>query len=231
MTDKEYLDRQSTIAIYAEILAGIYRYTPVHERNDDEKYKFELAKNLKFDKISDPDLFKACIDVIDDTQFAVDEFNLNGLIINDNSLGERYLRLYGVLNAVYLQLGAILDVIRLFKVSDQKKLRRRLNSLKIIEVRNKLASHTTNYKIPNTKNSKDFFKLAQSTIHQWGNSLLIVSKDDSEYIDLKPILDQFSDEIISVLDMIIDKELYCRPFHPEHLEWMRDRHHYIRNHR
>ncbi len=231
MTDKEYLDKQSTVAIYAEILGGIYRYTPLKERYDEKKHKIELARNLKFNKISDPDLFKACIDLIEDSQFAIDEFNLNGLITNHDTFGERYLRLYGILNAVYLQLGAILDLIRLFNVSDQKQIKNRLNSLKIIEVRNKIASHTTNYKIPNTKNEKDFFKLAQSTIDQWGNSLLIVSKDDSEYIDLKQKLNEFTKEIMNVLKLIVNNDLYNRQFKQEHFEWMQYRNNYIKNYR
>lgn len=229
--DKEYLDKLSTIAIYASILLGILRYTNVKERNDEEKYLIELTKNLKFEKITDPDLFRACIDLIEDSQFAIDEFYRHGLVTNDNNLGERYLRLYGVLNATYIQLGAILDLIRIFNLPNQKEIKSELNDLKIIEVRNKIASHTTNYKIPNTKNGKDFFKLAQSTINRWGNSLLIVSKDDYEEIDLKPNIEKFSSQIERVLENIIQKELYSRSFKKEHLEWMQERHQYIKSYR
>jgi len=231
MTDKEYFDKLSTIAIYADILLGILRYTRVKERNDENKYALELTKNLKFEKITDPDLFRACIDLIEDSQLAIDEFHSNGLITNDENFGERYLRLYGILNAIYLQLGAILDLIRIFNLPNQKDIKTRLNSLKIIEIRNKIASHTTNYKIPNRKNEKDFFKVAQSTIDQWGNSLLIVSKDDSEVIDLKPNIESFTTEIKKVLEEIIQKELYSRLFKKEHLEWMQERHQYIKNYR
>lgn len=231
MEDKEYLDKLSTIAIYADILLGILRYTRVKERNDEEKYSIELTKNLKFEKTTDPDLFRACIDLIEDSQFAIDEFYKNGLITNDDNFGERYLRLYGVLNATYLQLGAILDLIRIFNLPNQKEIKSRLKSLKIIELRNKIASHTTNYKIPNTKSDSDFFKLAQSTISRWGNSLLIVSKDDYEEIDLRPNLERFTAEIERVLEEIIQKELSSRRFVKEHSEWLQERHYYIKNYR
>lgn len=229
--DKEYFDKLSTIAIYADILLGILRYTKVKERNNEEKYLSELTKNLKFEKTTDPDLFRACIDLVEDSQLAIDEFYKNGLITNDNNFGERYLRLYGVLNATYLQLGAIFDLIRIFNLPNQKEIKTKLNDLKIIDVRNKIASHTTNYKIPNTKNGKDFFKLAQSTITRWGNSLLIVSKEDYEEIDLKPNIIKFSSEIEGVLEEIIQKELYSRSFKKEHLEWMQVRHEYIKKYR
>ena len=62
-----------------------------------------------------------------------------------------YLRLYGVLNAIYLQLGGIIDLMKLFNIREQKQIEKQLKSLEIIEFRNKVGSHTTKYKIPNTK--------------------------------------------------------------------------------
>ena len=231
MTDKEYLDRFSTIEIYAEILLGILRYTDVGTYQDETQYKIKLTKKLKFEKITDFELFRACIDLLEDTQFAIKEIYEFGLETKSNSHGEKYLRLYGALNATYLQLGAILDLIRLFNIPNQKEIKSRLKSLKIIEIRNKIGSHTTNYSIPNTERETNFFKIAQTSIHGMGKNLLIVGKNDHEKIDLIINMKQFTKEIESILEVIISKELYSRAFNSECFEWLKYRHDYIKKYR
>ena len=71
MTDKEYLDSTSTVGIYAEILLGILWYVPVKNFSDEEEYQSKLTKVLKFEKNYDPDLFRACIDLLEDSQYAI----------------------------------------------------------------------------------------------------------------------------------------------------------------
>lgn len=139
-----------------------------------------------------------------------------------------YLRLYGVLNASYLQLGAILDLNRLFNVSNQKIKKEKFKSLKLIEIRNKLASHTTNYNIPNS-NEIDFYKLSQSTLSKWGGNILIVGKDNSEEVDIIEILKEFTKEIEMNLEEITKKELFSRKFKKDHFEWLEFRYNFIHN--
>lgn len=226
MTDEEYLSKLSKIEIYAEILLGILRYTPVKNIYEEASYRKELTKKLKFEKLTDPDLLRACIDLIEDTQYAIEEVYNHGLYKNEDSLGEMYLRLYGVLNASYLQLGAVIDLNRLFNIPHQKLKKENLKKLKLIEIRNKIASHTTNYNIPNS-NESDFYKIAQSTLSKWGNRILIVGKTDSEEIDIIEILREFTSELESNLEEITKKELFTRIFKKEHFEWLEFRYNFI----
>ncbi|NOJ75469.1 hypothetical protein [Empedobacter stercoris] len=228
MTDEEYLSLHSRIEIYAQILLGILRYTPVKNIYEEEQYRKELTKKLKFEKLTDPDLLRACIDLVEDSQYAIENVYKNGLYKKEEDLGEMYLRLYGVLNASYLQLGAILDLNRLFNVPNQKAKKEKLKSLKLIEIRNKLASHTTNYNIPNS-NEIDFYKLAQSTLSKWGGNILIVGKDNSEEVDIIEILKEFTKEIEMNLEEITKKELFSRKFKKEHFEWLEFRYNFIHN--
>ncbi len=228
MTDEEYLSLHSRIEIYAQILLGILRYTPVKNIYEEEQYRKELTKKLKFEKITDPDLLRACIDLIEDSQYAIENVYKNGLCKKEEDLGEMYLRLYGVLNASYLQLGAILDLNRLFNVSNQKIKKEKFKSLKLIEIRNKLASHTTNYNIPNS-NEIDFYKLSQSTLSKWGGNILIVGKDNSEEVDIIEILKEFTKEIEMNLEEITKKELFSRKFKKDHFEWLEFRYNFIHN--
>ncbi|WP_413533715.1 hypothetical protein [Empedobacter brevis] len=228
MTDEEYLSLHSRIEIYTQILLGILRYTPVKNIYEEEQYRKELTKKLKFEKLTDPDLLRACIDLVEDSQYAIENVYKNGLYKKEEDLGEMYLRLYGVLNASYLQLGAILDLNRLFNVPNQKAKKEKLKSLKLIEIRNKLASHTTNYNIPNS-NEIDFYKLAQSTLSKWGGNILIVGKDHSEEVDIIEILKDFTKEIEINLEEITKKELFSRKFKKDHFEWLEYRYNFIHN--
>lgn len=232
MTDKEYLDSTSTVGIYAEILLGILRYVPVKNFSDEDEYQSKLTKVLKFDKNYDPDLFRACIDLLEDSQYAIDEIFKNGLITESNSHGEKYLRLYGVLNAYYLQLGVITDLVRLFDLDGQKQIRADLKSAKIIELRNKLGAHTTSYLHPGEKEEPDFYRIAMTSIDKWGSNLsLIGRKKEIEEVDLMATMRQFTEQVEAVLDKIVGKELDRRQFKKEHFEWLKLRYDYLQQER
>ena len=91
MTDEEYLSQISKVEIYCEILLGILRYTNVKTYPTEEEQVKQLTKKLKFQNLYDFDLFRACIDQMEDAQYAINEFTENGLCINENRQGEMYL--------------------------------------------------------------------------------------------------------------------------------------------
>lgn len=232
MTDIEYLNTTSTVGIYAEILLGILRYVPVKISSIEDEYQSRLAKVLKFEKNHDPDLFRACIDLLEDTQYAIDEVFENGLITQSVSPGEKYLRLYGVLNAYYLQMGAITDLARLFNLKGQKQMRADLKSAKIIELRNKLGSHTTSYLHSGIGEEPDFYRVAYTSIDKWGSNLgLVGKKKDIEEVDLIATMKSFTYQVQDILDKIVFKELNSRTFKKEHLEWLKTRYDYIKEYR
>ena len=144
MTDEEYLNLRSNIGIYCEILLGVLRYIPVRNYQSEEDYKKILNRNLKFENNDDHHRLRACIDLTEDTQFAISEFYENGLKTKACNDGEMYLRLYGVLNAIYLQMQSAIGLIELFKIPNKKKITQELKALKIIDVRNKIGAHTPN---------------------------------------------------------------------------------------
>ena len=144
MTDEEYLNLRSNIGIYCEILLGVLRYIPVRNYQSEEDYKKILNRNLKFENNDDHHRLRACIDLTEDTQFAISEFYENGLKTKACNDGEMYLRLYGVLNAIYLQMQSAIGLIELFKIPNKKKSTQELKALKIIDVRNKIGAHTPN---------------------------------------------------------------------------------------
>ncbi|WP_262733370.1 hypothetical protein [Gaetbulibacter sp. NE] len=228
MTDEEYLSQISKVEIYCEILLGILRYTNVKTYPTEEEQVKQLTKKLKFQNLYDFDLFRACIDQMEDAQYAINEFTENGLYIKENRQGEMYLRLYGVLNACYLQVGVITNLIKLFNFQNQKEIREELKKLNAIELRNKIASHTTSYIDKN--NNFHYYKVAQSSLDKEANRILIVRKnEEAEHINLFDYISEFTKTMELYLEQIIDKELYSRTFKKEAFEWMKFRHDFIKN--
>lgn len=227
MTDEQYLSRISKVEIYCEILLGILRYSNVKTyKNEAEQIK-RLTKRLKFENSYDFDLYRACIDQMEDAQYAINEFIENGLAVKGDRHGEMYLRLYGVLNACYLQVGVITDFLRLFKFKNQKEIRLELNELKAIRLRNKIASHTTSY--IDKDNNFNYFKVSQSSLSKDANRILIVrSNKEANYINLLDLIIEFTKSIELYLEQIIEKELYSRSFKNEAFEWMKFRHDFIK---
>ncbi|MEP3210886.1 MAG: hypothetical protein ABJN95_16985 [Maribacter sp.] len=228
MTDEQHLSHLSKVEIYCQILLGILRYTNLKTYPTEEEHKKQLTKKLKFQNAHDFDLYRACIDQMEDAQYAINEFIENGLYINENRQGEMYLRLYGVLNACYLQTGVMIDLVRLFNFQNQKEIREELKKLDAIDLRNKIASHTTNYRDEN--NYSSYFKVAQSSLDKKANRILVVKRDEeANYINLLDYVIEFTKTIELYLDQIIDKELYSRTFKKESFVWMKSRHDYIKN--
>ncbi|MGJ8735026.1 hypothetical protein [Zobellia laminariae] len=232
MTDEEYLSRISTIEIYCEILLGVLRYVQVKNYSSEQEYKENLNRSLKFSSTDDHLRLRACIDLTEDSQYAISEFYKNGLITNLEGQGEMYLRLYGVLNAVYLQMQAIIELIELFKVPNKKKIIGDLKGLKIIDVRNKIGAHTPNYMSKSIESPRktESFRLTQTSITKWGNELVIVSSFDKiEEFKLVVLMKEFTEKIEKYLDIISEKALKSLfPNKTEQRDWMMYRLNYAR---
>ena len=226
MTNKEHPNKLSKVEIYCEILNGILRYTNIKNYSNEEEYKKQLTKKLKFGNLHDLELYKTCIDQMEDAQSAINDFNKYGLYINEYRQGEMYLRLYGVLNACYLQIGVLTDLVRLFNFQNQKEIRDELKKLNAIELRNKIASHSTSYLDRN--NNLDYYRTAQSSLSKNATNIIIVGKNEAERVDLNECLAEFTNTIEKYLEEIIEKELYSRSFKKDAFEWMKLRHDHLK---
>jgi hypothetical protein len=125
--------------------------------------QFRLAVNLVVDSISAPGRFisefskrlpmvrssadwhRLCtaMDVVEDTEAAKGSFVRFGLQgpTRYQDIGETYLRLYGVLNSIYLQQQAVVLIAKYSNCGDLASLKRRLDKSEIVTLRHKVASH------------------------------------------------------------------------------------------
>lgn len=153
-----------------------------------------IKELLQFQKLGEDKKLESCINAIEDTECAFMEFYTHGLNTREDNQeserGEKYLRLYGVLNAFYIQMFAIIELMNLFDSSKSKECRTQLQSLKLHDIRNKLGSHTLNY---DNNGKKTTLKLSYYTLEKWGESIFIFDENDkSEEINLIDSLNEYN---------------------------------------
>jgi hypothetical protein len=119
-----------------------------------------VKDTLKLNKAEDWSFICTALDVIGDTTLAISnflEFGLEGHT-DGNDFGEKYLRLYGVLNASYLQQFAVFSLYKRCNLEKLDDVKQELSNLKIYELRNKLGAHSTDYKNKQDNKKQDLIE-------------------------------------------------------------------------
>ncbi len=225
-TLEERLSYYSNKQIYAQILLGILRHVPGKKKYDNDTYEIELQKRLKFKNIDDYKLLRCCIDLLEDTDSAIIEFQKWGL--GEGRVGEDYLRLYGVLNAIYQQVLAIVELADLFNVPHKTQFKEELMQLRIIVLRNKIGAHTVNYKIDSTKKNKqtnkDFFKISQVTLRNIESIQIVSHRGKSEKINLVQVIKEYNSVAERIIESICSKAIKSLfPNNNENKDWLMER--------
>lgn len=102
---------------------------------------------LRLNHDRDWDFICIAMDVVGDASLAIENFlrfGLNGPTRYDDT-GEKYLRLYGLLSAVYIQQEAVRKLYSLMNCPNPKKVKEEFNELEIRKLRHQLASHSVDY--------------------------------------------------------------------------------------
>ena len=196
----------------------------------DEAYK----KRLRFQKQSDWKRFRACIDLLDDTEYAIIncfEYQLGELKNIKNDLGEIYLRLYGILNAVYLQMNAYSTLSNLLNYPHRKLIQKEFENLDIYKLRGIAGAHTTDYlydketmEEKRPKNRKTSFRIVQMYLEKTGSK--IVALDENEILfefNLLEILIQYENIARKLLVGLIEHSIETIVFEKENKNEMKNR--------
>jgi len=151
------------------------------EKLDKEGKSFltKTKERLRFDNDKGWKFLTSSLDTIGDSQFAIVTF-INHKIENNNKFntGENYLRLYGLLSAIYIQQQAILKLSDLFKTGQIDSLKKDFDNLKITFLRHCISAHPVNYDSNGTKVS---FKIDRNSLND--NGLLSI-RDESNNADV-----------------------------------------------
>jgi hypothetical protein len=116
---------------------------------DKEKKSFleKIKERLCFDNDNGWKFLVSSLDIIGDSQFAITSFQ-NYKVENGKKFntGENYLRLYGILSAIYIQQQAIIKLSDLFKTGNLKKIKTKFNELEITNLRHYISAHPINFR-------------------------------------------------------------------------------------
>ena len=212
--------------IFAQIHLQILASVPLPSDIAAEK------EELGFDALNGHKKYRAAIDLLEDTQYAIKEVMKRGLHTCDDveqQHGEQYVRLYGVLNAVSLQMLSIRVLHSLFKDGRTQGSAAAMKELMIYRVRNAAGAHTLdNQTKPGGKNTT-FHRITQSDFSKWGDRLTFtVDGEGVVRFDLMAALRQYEDTSDRILHTLT-KDVIDRTFPKaaEDKDWLTARLSYI----
>ena len=171
-----------------------------------------IRKCLRLNKDSDWGFICTAMDIVGDASLAIGNFlrfSLEGPSRYED-VGEKYLRLYGVLNATYIQQQAIYNLYKLNNVPDPKQALSKIKKLRIREIRHKLASHANDYLNPNTEIIESFIPM-RITLLGFNCELINNETLEGERVDLKECLKEHLGLMVEFADQIYEKSI--KTFH------------------
>ncbi len=190
-----------------EEYVNLYRKL-VNEKNFSKPDK-DIRELLKLNEDDDWVFICSAMDSIADTCLAIDnfyEFGLYGPTKYSNK-GERYLRLFGILNSIYIQKEAIINLYKYNGVPDYKTPIKKINNMEIISIRNKLASHNNNF----IRFEEDDKKLISYGISEINEYSCLYYANDSEIkiidIDLHFEINEYMSYSIILMEKVCEKSI------------------------
>ena len=182
---------------------------------------FEVAfqRILKFEKLTDRKKFRACIDLFEDTEYAlISAFKFQlGYVGNKNfDFGEKNIRLYGILNAVYLQIYSIIELSKLLYYSSPKIIKSQFSALPIYKLRGIAGSHTVNFELDKDLLSKNkdvnritSFRILQASLTRKGDRIVAIDENGISFKfdlikELRKYVDLSTYHLINIIDHSIE---------------------------
>ncbi len=197
---------------------------------------FEKAykKRLKFQRQTDWRRYRACVDLIEDTEQAICSaftYQLGDLSNNNTDYGEIYLRLYGILNAVYLQMNAFKEIANLLNYPEREQVMPNFKSLKIYKLRNIAGAHTADYEYEKQER-KEFksirkttsFRIIQGSLDKTGKNIQALDENNTmlefNLLSLLTEYESLATKLLMGLIFHIKESLLLKK---EDKMWMQDR--------
>ena len=167
-----------------------------------------IAELLCLNKRDDWDFLCVAMDVVEDAAAAIRHFLRFGLDgpTRYHDVGERYLRLYGLLSAAYNQQQAALKLVKVMNLPSPKATKAKFDGLDIRGLRHKLASHSTDYQNPATHNVETYAPVRIGL----NGFTCVYSKDRGKVLyslDLEAAIEAHCRVLISILDAVYEKSI------------------------
>lgn len=167
----------------------------------------DIRATLRLSKDVDWSFLCISMDVVEDACTAINnflQFGINGPT-KYNDVGEKYLRLYGILGATYIQQEALLKLYQLMNVPPSlKKGKELVDSLLIRSLRHKLCSHSTNYHDKSSDSVQAYIPI-RIDLENFSCTYGKNGRGDHSCVDLKQAVDEHLMTMIELLDRILEK--------------------------
>lgn len=181
---------------YENFLRNELIHPATQEALEKEKVKpngnLREAMQIKFGSIN-PEalpLLQSAQDILGDSDIAIEEFKeyINGK--NVLPISETYLLIYGVLNAVYIQLQALETFYDIFQIDKTTSKLPEIKNLSILQLRHKVAAHPLNY--GRAKKATESFKLVRASVAHPQSISVMNHRNETEEFDIPNGLAEFN---------------------------------------
>lgn len=220
---KEKYDKEQLFSILLAPLE-LAHYASEKSGYCDEFYR----QRLRLNNFNDWKIYRACVDLLVDTEYAIDSgfmYQLKDISLNNRDYGEMHLRLYGILNAIFLQIGAFKKLADLLKYKDGKSAIISLfRNLDIYKLRGIAGAHTIDYEYPGedkmeTKDSSRLgsFRILQVDLSKTGEKITALDQNDRKFeFNLLKVLTEYekvaTQLVIDLIKKCIDYIVYKKEY-------------------
>lgn len=166
------------------------------------------SKALRLNSADDWNFICVAMDVIGDAALALENFLRFGLDgpTRYDSVGERYLRLYGLLSATYLQQEAALKLYQLMNCHKLGDVKKQLNGLTVRTLRHQVASHSVDYRRPDDGKNQAFVPV-RIGLQSFSCDVTENRGDATRTVKLDEAVNEHCKLIVSILDSIYEKSV------------------------
>lgn len=166
------------------------------------------ASLLRLNSSNDWSFICVAMDIVGDASLAMHnfaKFSLDGPTKYEE-VGERYLRLYGLLSAVYIQQQALIKLYYLMNCPSPAEQKKRFELLKIRELRHKLASHGLDY-LESDGSVPYAYVPVRMELQKYSCTITKNRGDSSETVNIGEALSEHCKLAVSILDSIYEKSV------------------------
>lgn len=169
------------------------------------RYSEEAKKIFRLNKEEDFYFLLSAMDIIGDTNMAFSHFLEFGLYgaTRYHHTGERYIRLYGVLNSSYIQQQAIINLCRICDVSPLSSVKEKIDRLNIRDIRHKLGAHSND--CLNQDREIESFVPVRMRMEEFTVLYSNTNKGDFHTADIKEYIKEHLQLIANLYDQIYEK--------------------------
>ncbi len=144
----------------------VYRIDFDKLNKENKLFLTKIKERFCFDNDNGWKFLVSSLDTIGDSQFAITTFQNHKIKYGKKfNTGENYLRLYGVLSAVYIQQQALLKLSDLLKTGQIDELKSNFDKLDITILRHYISAHPINF---NQNGTKVSFRIDRNYLNDYG---------------------------------------------------------------